>query len=120
MITLTNTKYGTKRRAIWAGLNSFDLLTSDTLNMVYYVQCLDTNNNLLDDPSVNQNRKVIYPVGHQKRVDSQFNPLPEESPAWETAKTEFQYVTELAVTTPIPTIGELLGQKLAERGIFGL
>lgn len=118
MITLSNTKYGTKRRAIWAGMNSFDLLNSVDLNMVYYIELLDSQNNLLDDLSINQHRKVVYSVGHDKRVDLNFNLVPEGSNSWATSKTEFQFVIDLAVTTPLPTIGELLGQKLAERGYF--
>lgn len=118
MINLTDTQFGQKRKVIWAGLNSFDLLSSNSLNMVYYVQIIDDQGNLIDDKSIFQNRRLVYPVGNQKKVDANFNLLNEGDPGYEIAQTEFEYVTALAATTPLPTIGQQLAIKLNQRGYF--
>lgn len=118
MITLTDTQLGIKRKAIWGGLNSFDLLTSDSLNMVYYVQLIDGQGDLLNDKSLNQNRKVVYSIGKVKRVNQNFQIINEGDTGYETAKTEFQYFAEMANTVALPTLAIQLGNVLKQRGIF--
>jgi hypothetical protein len=114
MITLTDTKFGTKRKAIIGGLNTFDVLAK-SLNVVFYVQLIDNQGNLLDDLSINQNRKVVYNVNMDNWVDAQFNKVNEGTP---NAKTEYDFFWELLQTTPLPTLVLQLSEKLKQRGIF--
>lgn len=114
MITLPNTKYGTKRKAIISGFAQWDHLKSFA-EVLFYVQLIDANGNLLDDKSLNQNRPVVYSLSNANRVDAQFNPVNEGG----TGEYDYFYnYTENPNGKTITQILIQLGIKLNERGIF--
>lgn len=110
MINLTNTKYGTRRKAILGGV-SFDLLQKN-LQVLFYVQLVDNNGNLLDDLSIVQNRSVAYNLTNNINVDLNFNIV-------ETGgKGEYDYFIELMQTMTLPELVIQLAHKLNSRNIF--
>jgi len=114
MINLTDTKYGTKRKAIIGGINSFDIFNK-SINIVFYIQLIDNQGNLLDDLSLNQNRRAVYQVNTLKWVDNQFNEVPEGANG---AVTEYDYFWNRLQSVLLPTLVLQLGNKLKERGFF--
>jgi hypothetical protein len=111
MITLSDTKYGSKRKTIISGFSQWDNL-SGSATVLFYVQILDANGDLLDDKSVNQNRQVIYNLNNSNRVDASFNPVA-------TGGTgEYDYFFNLIQTTPVVTVLIQLGTVLKNRGTF--
>lgn len=112
MITLSNTKYGTKRKAIIGGV-SFDIL-SKQMQVSFYVQLIDANGNLLDDKSIYQNRPIGYNLTNQILVDTQFNVVQSGG------QGEYDYFMELMNTPPntLPSLILKLAEKLKQRGIF--
>lgn len=114
MITLPNTKYGTKRRAIISGFAQWNHLNLNA-EVLFCVQLLDANNNLLDDKSINQNRAVTYTLSNQNKVDANFNPVQVGG----TGEYDYFYnLTENPSGKTIAQILILLGEKLNQRGIF--
>lgn len=114
MIALSPTKYGTKRRAIISGFAQWNHLNSFA-EVLFYVQLIDANGNLLDDKSLNQNRVVIYPLSNYNKVDAQFNPINEGGTG------EYDYFYNYTENPNGKTISQILiqlGNKLNERGIF--
>jgi hypothetical protein len=123
MITLTNTKYNTRQRVIIGGINSFDVFAK-SLNIVFYIELIDSAGKKLDDKSLNQDRRVVYTVTNANRVDAKFDPViqPEakegdESPAL-IGTGEYDYFWNLLQTIPLPTLVIQLAEKLKTRGIF--
>jgi hypothetical protein len=110
MITLSNTKYGTKRKAIIGGV-TFNILAGN-MEVNYIIQLIDGQGNLLDDPSLNQNRFVTYAMNNETKVDAQFNVVNTGG------KGEYDYFFELMQTMTLPNLILQLGNKLNERGIF--
>jgi hypothetical protein len=111
MIQLTDTKLGSKRKAIISGFSQWDNLSSQA-TVLFYVRILDANGNLLDDKSVNQNRQVIYNLNKSNKVNAAFNPVA-------TGGTgEYDYFFNLVKTVPIITLLIQLGEILKNRGIF--
>lgn len=110
MITLSNTKFGTRRRAIIGGV-TFNVLDGN-MEVNYIIQLIDAQGNLLEDLSLNQNRFVTYSVSNKTRVDSQFNIVANGG------KGEYDYFFELMQTLTLPNLIIQLGNKLNQRGIF--
>lgn len=110
MITLADTKYGMKRKAIIGGV-SFDVLQKNC-QISFYVQLIDSNNNLLDDQSIYQNRAVSYNLNNQNRVDNQFNVVQINGTG------EYDFFFNLLQTVPLPNLILQLAEKLKQRGIF--
>jgi hypothetical protein len=114
MIELSNTKYGTKRKAIVAGFAQWDHLNTH-VEILFYVQLLTNSGSLLDDKSLNQNRAVVYSLSNYNLVDSFFNPVESDGVG------EYNYFFNVVSNPQGKTIIDillLLGQKLNERGIF--
>jgi hypothetical protein len=111
MIDLSNTKYGTKRKAIISGFAQWDNL-NEFAEVLFYVQLIDANGKLLEDKSLNQDRPVVYSLLNFNKVNASFNPV-------ETGGTgEYDYFFNLIQTTPVVTVLIQLGEKLKTRGIF--
>lgn len=115
MIILSNTKYGTKRKAIISGFAQWDNLNRHA-EVLFYVQLLAENGALLDDKSINQNRPVVYSLNNTNRVNANFDTIEQGGTG------EYDYFFNLVSN---PTNGQtivdiliLLGEKLKTRGIF--
>ena len=113
MIELTNTKFGTKRKAIIGGVN-FDLLQKN-MQIYFYVQLLNDKGDLLDDKSINQNRAVSYNLSNNTFINNKFALVDEKTVG---AKPEFDYFINLMQSISLPTLILQLGAILNERGIF--
>lgn len=111
MITLTNTKYGTKRKAIISGFAQWDHLNTRA-EVLFYVQLLAENGTLLDDKSINQNRAVVYSLNNTKRVNANFDTVQSGGAG------EYDFFFNLIQTIPVVTVLIQLGEKLKTRGIF--
>lgn len=110
MITLSDTKYKTKRKAIIGGV-SFDLLQK-SLQISFYFQLINDSGFLLDDKSIYQNRAVGYNLNNNTKVNQQFDIVENQG------KGEYDYFIELMQTIPLPTLILQLGEKLKTRGLF--
>lgn len=111
MITLSNSKYGSKRKATIEGFTSFSV-TDKMIQLMFTIQIMDSNNNLLDDKSVRQNRIVYYTVTNENRVNAQFDTIEQGGTG------EYDYFWNLLQTVPLPTLTLQLAEKLKQRGIF--
>jgi hypothetical protein len=111
MIALDNTKYGTKRKAIISGFAQWDNLNKRA-EVLFYIQLIDANGDLLEDKSINQNRAVTYSLNNSNKVDASFTPVT-------TGGTgEYDYFFNLIQTTPVVTVLIQLGTVLKNRGTF--
>jgi hypothetical protein len=115
MINLTDTKFGQKRRLVIGGINSWNHVESKSLNVVFYIQMIDDQGELIEDKSIVQNRRVVYSVNNQNFVNAQFDRVDEGT---QGARAEYDYFFQLCGTTPIITLITQLSEKLIERGIF--
>jgi hypothetical protein len=114
MINLTNTKFGTRRRVIIGGITNFDVFAK-MFNVLFYVQLIDANGNLLQDKSLNQNRKVMYSVNDETWVNDKFDLVAKETAG---SRNEYDYFYELLQKTPLPDLVYQMTAKLVQRGIF--
>lgn len=114
MITLPNTKYGTRRKAIISGFTQWDHLNTRS-EVLFYVQLISDNGTLLEDKSLNQNRPVVYSLNNFNRVNANFDTV-------ENGGTgEYDYFFNMVTNPAGKTIVDiliLLGEKLKTRGIF--
>jgi hypothetical protein len=110
MITLSDTKFGTKRKAIIESVK-FNV-SMGNMDLTFFVQLLDANGNLLNDKSLAQNRVVYYSVSNQNKVNAQFNIVQSGG------KGEYDYFFELMETNLLKSLILQLAAKLNERGIF--
>lgn len=115
MINISDTQFGQKRRLVISGINSWDHVNTKSLNVVFYIQILDVFGNVIDDKSINQNRRVIYSVTNNNWVDAQFNPSQEGATG---SFREYDYFFSLCGSMDIITLITQLANKLNQRGIF--
>lgn len=114
MIPLSDSKYGMKRRAMISGFAQWDHLNAHA-QVLFYVQIIDSNGNVLEDKSLAQNRIIIYSLINSNRVDANFNPVNEGGSG------EYDYFYNYTENPNGNTITQILiqlGGKLNERGIF--
>lgn len=112
MITLSNTNYGYKQRLKIGGINSWSVIDGNpSLNVVFFIEILNPQDVKVNDKTIIQNRKVVYNINNQNKVNAQFNPVQEGT-------GEYDYFWDKLQTIPLPTLVTQLAQKLNERGIF--
>lgn len=110
-MNLRDTVLGIKRRLKTVGILQWDH-SNRFLVIVFEVECIDSNGNLLTDKSINQSRELRYVLSNDKKVNAQFNPV-------ETGGTgEYDFFFNSMSTTLFPTLISNLANKLNERGIF--
>jgi hypothetical protein len=69
-IQISNSRAGDKRVVIWEGINSMTN-QGKFANIVWLVRHLDGKDSPIDDPDINQDRRVITPISDANLVTSQ-------------------------------------------------
>lgn len=110
-IQISNTEIGTKRQVIFEGINSMSH-ENKTANIVWCVQQIDEQGELLDPLTVNQSRKVITNISDANRVTQEGNLI--DRPDFETDEAfqeafdngypEYSYWWNLINQHPLPVI----------------
>lgn len=112
-MNLTDTQFGHKRKLVIGGINSWDDLISKSLNIVFYVQVLTQEDEIIDDKSINQNRKVVYELNNTNKVNNQFDKVQTGG----IGEYDF-FMNYIQVNKDFFATIDILQIKLNQRGIF--
>jgi hypothetical protein len=110
-MNLRDSANGIKRRLKTVGILQWDH-PNRFLIVVFEVECIDANGNLLTDKSINQSREVRYVLTNNKLVNASFNPVASGGTG------EYDFFFNSMSTTLFPTLISNLATKLNERLIF--
>lgn len=110
-MNLRDSPNGIKRRLKTVGILQWDH-PNKFMIVVFEVEAIDANGNLLTDKAITQGREVRYVLNNNKRVNASFNTV-------ETGGTgEYDFFFNALQTTLFPTLISNLANKLNERLIF--
>lgn len=110
-IQISDSRAGDKRVVIWEGINSMTN-QGKFANIVWLVRHLDSEDNLIDDPDINQDRRVITPISDENKVTSEgiliipenFESEEDYQEALEIGIPEYTFWMTAIQNTPLPAI----------------
>lgn len=110
-IKISNSRAGDKRVVIWEGINSMTN-QGNFANIVWIVRHLDSNDNPITDPDINQDRRVITPISNENLVTNQgvlvvpenFETEEEYQTALESGIPEYTFWMAAIQSAPLPAI----------------
>ncbi|PRY90554.1 hypothetical protein [Mongoliibacter ruber] len=110
-IQISGSRAGEKRIVIWEGINSMTN-QGKFANIVWIVRHLDSEDNLIDDPDINQDRRVITPISDNNLVTQQgvlivpenFENDEDYQSALESGIPEYTFWMTAIQSTPLPAI----------------
>lgn len=110
-MNLRDSPLGIKRRLKTVGILQWNH-PDKFLIVIFEIECINSQGELLTDKSILQNREVRYVLNNQNRVNAQFNPVQSGGSG------EYDYFFNIVENTPLPQVLSQLATKLNERLIF--